>query len=103
MNTTAAACTSRSASRASTMRRSSPPSTDLSVRAISIPPTSRSAARPAGDPPAGRKVNVLSSVPTNFKVAKFDNDKGNKIIRQLEQEIDAIRHDPGDGRRSSCR
>src|SRR5207244_12826534 len=31
------------------------------------------------------------------KVAKFDNEKGNKIIRQLEQEIDAIRFDPGDG------
>ena len=48
--------------------------------------------------PPDEKVNVLMvTLPTNFKVAKFDNEKGNVILRQLEQEIDAIRHDPGDG------
>src|SRR5881394_3849279 len=48
--------------------------------------------------PPDEKVNVLMvTLPTNFKVAKFDNEKGNKIIRQLEQEIDAIRFDAGDG------
>jgi hypothetical protein len=48
--------------------------------------------------PPDEKVNVLMvTLPTNFKVAKFDNEKGNVILRQLEREIDAIRFDPGDG------
>src|SRR5829696_4185991 len=50
--------------------------------------------------PPDEKVNVLMvTLPTNFKVAKFDNEKGNAILRQLEQEIDAVRFDPGDGSR----
>ncbi|MGA9339101.1 MAG: hypothetical protein WBV66_15795, partial [Pseudolabrys sp.] len=50
--------------------------------------------------PPDEKVNVLMvTLPTNFKVAKFDNEKGNAILRQLEKEIDAIRFDPGDGTR----
>jgi hypothetical protein len=50
--------------------------------------------------PPDEKVNVLMvTLPTNFKVAKFDNEKGNAILHQLEKEIDAIRHDPGDGTR----
>jgi len=48
--------------------------------------------------PPDEKVNVLMvTLPTNFKVAKFDNEKGNVILRQLEREIDAVRFDPGDG------
>ena len=48
--------------------------------------------------PPDEKVNVLMvTLPTNFKVAKFDNDKGTAILRQLEKEIDAVRFDPGDG------
>jgi hypothetical protein len=48
--------------------------------------------------PPDEKVNVLMvTLPTNFKVAKFENEKGNVILRQLEREIDAIRFDPGDG------
>ena len=48
--------------------------------------------------PPDEKVNVLMvTLPTNFKVAKFDDEKGTAILRQLEQEIDAIRFDPGDG------
>src|ERR1700760_3705515 len=48
--------------------------------------------------PPEEKVNVLMvTLPTNFKVAKFDNEKGNVILRQLESEIDAVRFDPGDG------
>ena len=48
--------------------------------------------------PSDEKVNVLQvTLPTNFKVAKFDNEKGNGILRQLEKEIDAIRFDPADG------
>jgi hypothetical protein len=48
--------------------------------------------------PPDEKVNVLMvTLPTNFKVAKFDNEAGNAILRRLEQEIDAVRFDPGDG------
>src|SRR6201996_2976951 len=48
--------------------------------------------------PPDEKVNVLMvTLPTNFKAAKFDDDKGTAILRQLEKEIDAIRFDPGDG------
>src|SRR6202171_4297840 len=48
--------------------------------------------------PPDEKVNVLMvTLPTNFKVAKFDNEKGTTILRQLEKEIDAVRFDPGDG------
>jgi hypothetical protein len=50
--------------------------------------------------PPGEPVNVLMvTLPTNFKVAKFDNEKGNVIVRQLEKEIDAVRFDPGDGQK----
>jgi hypothetical protein len=48
--------------------------------------------------PPDEKVNVLMvTLPTNFKVAKFDDEKGTAILRQLESEIDAIRYDAGDG------
>jgi hypothetical protein len=48
--------------------------------------------------PPDEKVNVLMvTLPTNFKVAKFDNEEGNAILRQLEKDIDAVRFDPGDG------
>jgi hypothetical protein len=48
--------------------------------------------------PPDEKVNVLMvTLPTNFKVAKFDSDKSTAILRQLEQDIDAVRYDPGDG------
>ncbi len=48
-------------------------------------------------PPDGKANELLVTLPTNFKVAKFDNEKGNEILRQLEAEIDAVRFDPGDG------
>jgi hypothetical protein len=48
--------------------------------------------------PPDEKVNVLQvTLPTNFKVAKFDDNRGTAILRQLESEIDAVRFDPGDG------
>jgi hypothetical protein len=48
--------------------------------------------------PPDEKVNVLMvTLPTNFKVAKFKDEHGNAILRQLEQEIEAVRFDPGDG------
>src|SRR3954469_17635865 len=49
--------------------------------------------------PPDEKVNVLMvTLPTNFKVARFDSDKSTAILRQLEQEIDAVRYDTPDGK-----
>jgi hypothetical protein len=49
--------------------------------------------------PPGEKVNVLQvTLPTNFKVARFDVERGNEIVRQLEKEIDAARFDARDGK-----
>jgi hypothetical protein len=48
--------------------------------------------------PPDEKVNVLMvTLPTNFKVARFDDEKSTAILRQLQSEIEAIRYDPGDG------
>ncbi len=48
--------------------------------------------------PPEEKVNFLMvTLPTNFKAARFDDEKGTAILRQIEKEIDAIRFDPGDG------
>jgi hypothetical protein len=46
-------------------------------------------------PPDGKANELLVTLPTNFKAAKFDNEKGTAILRQLEKEIDAIRYDVG--------
>src|SRR5437660_3302945 len=44
--------------------------------------------------PPGEKVNVLQvTLPTNFKVARFDSDASTAILRQLEADIDAVRFD----------
>jgi hypothetical protein len=49
--------------------------------------------------PPEEKVNVLMvTLPTNFKVARFADEKSTAILRQLEAEIDAVRFDAGDGR-----
>jgi hypothetical protein len=48
-------------------------------------------------PPDGKANELMVTLPTNFKVARFDNDKSTAMLRQLEQEIDAVRYDPGDG------
>src|SRR6267378_3977045 len=48
--------------------------------------------------PPEEKVNVLQvTLPTNFKVARFDSDKDTAILRRLQDDIEAIRFDPGDG------
>jgi hypothetical protein len=48
--------------------------------------------------PPGEKINVLQvTLPTNFKVARFDSDKATAILRQMENDIDAARYNPGDG------
>jgi len=49
--------------------------------------------------PPDEKVNVLQvTLPTNFKVAKFDSDKSTGILRQLEKDIDAVRFDAPEGK-----
>jgi hypothetical protein len=49
--------------------------------------------------PPDENVNVLQvTLPTNFKVARFDNDRYTAILRQLETEIDAIRFDVPEGK-----
>ncbi len=47
--------------------------------------------------PPDEPVNVLQvGLPTNFKAASFENDEHTAILRQLEEEIQAIRY-PVDG------
>src|SRR5262244_533649 len=49
--------------------------------------------------PPGEKLNVLQvTLPTNFKVARFDLGRGNEIVRQLEKEIDAARFETAEGK-----
>src|SRR3979409_678745 len=49
--------------------------------------------------PPDEKVKVLQVTrPTNFKVARFDSDKHTAILRQLQDDIEAIRFDTGDGK-----
>jgi hypothetical protein len=55
------------------------------------------------DPQAFRppedKVNVLQvTLPTNFKAAGFESEKHTAMLRQLQDEIEAIRYDTGDGK-----
>ena len=49
--------------------------------------------------PPEEKVNVLMvTLPTNFKVANFDNDKHTAILRQLEKDVEAARFDTPEGK-----
>lgn len=48
--------------------------------------------------PPEEPTNVLQvSLPTNFKVARFETEEGTAILRDLQADIEAIRFDPGDG------
>jgi len=48
--------------------------------------------------PPGEKINVLQvTLPTNFKVARFDSEKSTAMLRQMEKDVDAARYNPGDG------
>ena len=48
--------------------------------------------------PPEEPVNHLQvSLPTNFKVARFESDEHTAILKQIEQDIMDIRFDPGDG------
>ncbi len=48
--------------------------------------------------PPEEKINFLQvTLPTNFKVARFENPAYTKILRDMQDGIEAIRFDPGDG------
>jgi hypothetical protein len=52
------------------------------------------AVRPPEEP-----VNVLQvTLPTNFKVARFDDEKSNEMLRNLERDIDDVRFETPDGK-----
>src|SRR5262245_34203408 len=48
-------------------------------------------------PPDGKANELMVTLPTNFKVARFDDDKSTAILRQLEKDVEGARFDPGDG------
>jgi len=49
--------------------------------------------------PPEEKVNFLQvTLPTNFKVARFKDDKATAILRQLEKDVDAARFDTPEGK-----
>ena len=49
--------------------------------------------------PPEEAVNVLQvTLPTNFKVARFDNDEQTAMLRRLQSEIEAIRYDTPEGK-----
>jgi len=48
--------------------------------------------------PPEEETNVLQvSLPTNFKVARFDSDEHTAMLRRIQADIEAIRFDTGDG------
>jgi hypothetical protein len=49
--------------------------------------------------PPDEKINVLLvTLPTNFKVARFPDEKSTAMLRQLQDEIEAIRFDTPQGK-----
>ncbi|HZO46711.1 MAG TPA: hypothetical protein VFB68_12510 [Xanthobacteraceae bacterium] len=49
-------------------------------------------------PPDGKANELMVTLPTNFKVARFDDDKSTGILRQLEKDVDAARFDAPEGK-----
>jgi hypothetical protein len=49
-------------------------------------------------PPDGKANELLVTLPTNFKCARFDSDKDTAILKQLEQDVDAARFDAPEGK-----
>src|SRR4026208_2095843 len=49
-------------------------------------------------PPDGKANELLVTLPTNFKCAKFEDDKDTQIIRNLEKDVDAARFDTPEGK-----
>jgi len=49
-------------------------------------------------PPDGKANELLVTLPTNFKCARFEKDADTAIVRQLEKDVDAARFDTPDGK-----
>ncbi len=49
-------------------------------------------------PPDEKANELLVTLPTNFKCARFDDDKSTAILRQLEKDVDAARFDTPEGK-----
>jgi hypothetical protein len=48
-------------------------------------------------PPEEAKNILQVSLPTNFKVARFESDEHTAMLRDMQDDIEAIRYDDGDG------
>src|ERR1700726_5205003 len=48
-------------------------------------------------PPDGKANELLVTLPTNFKCAKFEDDKDTQIIRDLEKDVDRARFNAPEG------
>jgi hypothetical protein len=49
-------------------------------------------------PPDGKANELLVTLPTNFKCARFEDDKDTQIIRNLEKDVEAARFDAPEGK-----
>jgi hypothetical protein len=49
-------------------------------------------------PPDGKANELMVTLPTNFKCAKFDDEKSTAILRQLEKDVDGARFDTPEGK-----
>ncbi|MBS0247991.1 MAG: hypothetical protein JSR61_15355 [Proteobacteria bacterium] len=49
-------------------------------------------------PPDGKANELLVTLPTNFKCARFDSDKDTAILKQLEKDVDGARFDAPEGK-----
>ncbi len=49
-------------------------------------------------PPEGKANELLVTLPTNFKCAKFDDDRDTEIIRNLEKDVEAARFEAPEGK-----
>jgi hypothetical protein len=49
-------------------------------------------------PPDGKANELLVTLPTNFKCARFEDDKDTAILRRLEKDVEAARFDAPEGK-----
>ncbi len=49
-------------------------------------------------PPDGKANELLVTLPTNFKCARFEDNKDTEIIRNLEKDVEAARFDTPEGK-----
>ncbi len=49
-------------------------------------------------PPDGKANELVVTLPTNFKCARFDDEKSTQIVRNLEKDVEAARFDTPEGK-----